>query len=111
MKVLVKPKVTKPWSKEMYEYNDMVAELMKDEIKYAINRANDNDKKNTLNELLSICGGIKMNIHDFTQGEIWEACLEEIESVPNYWLDQEWDYAVKQGLVKDILYKMVGYGK
>ena len=30
---------------------------------------------------------------------------------PNYWLNEEYDYAVKQGLVKDVLYKMVGYGK
>ena len=32
MKVLIKPEIKKPWSKEMYEYNDKVAELMKDEI-------------------------------------------------------------------------------
>ena len=32
MKVLIKPKVTKPWSKEMYDYNDKVADMMKNEI-------------------------------------------------------------------------------
>ena len=36
MKVLIKPKVTKPWSMEMYEYNDKVAELMKDEIQHQL---------------------------------------------------------------------------
>ena len=29
MKVLIKPKVTKPWSKDMYDYNDKVADMMK----------------------------------------------------------------------------------
>ena len=32
MNVLIKPKVTKPWSKEMYDYNDKVADLMKKNI-------------------------------------------------------------------------------
>ena len=32
MKVLIKPQVTKPWSKEMYDYNDKVADLMKENI-------------------------------------------------------------------------------
>ena len=32
MKVLIKPEITKPWSKEMYNYNDKVIDMMKDEI-------------------------------------------------------------------------------
>ena len=27
---MIKPKITKPWSKEMYEYNDYVARLHED---------------------------------------------------------------------------------
>ena len=111
MKVLLKPIVTKPWSKEMYDYNDKVAQIMKVQLEDAINHANDTDRKDVLNELLVICGGIKMNIHDFTRGEIWEECLYKLESVPNYWLHQEWEYAVQQGFVEDILYKMVGYDR
>ena len=32
MKVLIKPEITKPASKEMYNYNDKVIDMMKDEI-------------------------------------------------------------------------------
>ena len=32
MKVLIKPKVTNPWSKDMYDYNDKVADMMKNNI-------------------------------------------------------------------------------
>ena len=32
MKVLIKPEIKKPWSKEMYDYNDKVADMMKQEI-------------------------------------------------------------------------------
>ena len=40
---MIKPKITKPWSKEMYEYNDYVAEFMKMEIETSINEAEQND--------------------------------------------------------------------
>ena len=34
--MIVKPKITKPWNNEMYEYNDIVAGLMKGKIRYSI---------------------------------------------------------------------------
>ena len=37
------PKVTKPWSKEMYEWNDFVATLMKGEIKVQIENSYKNN--------------------------------------------------------------------
>ena len=50
-------KITKPWSKEMYDHIDMVSQLMKLEIiKSIVNFQNDFDK---LNELMVLCGGIK----------------------------------------------------
>ena len=39
MKVLIKPKVTKPWSKEMYDYNDKVADMMKNNIIKSIEKS------------------------------------------------------------------------
>ena len=108
MKVLLKPKTTKPWSKEMYQYNDKVAELMKDNIRESIEKNKTN--WNNLNELMTLCGGIKYG-SGYTIEELYEGCLEELEMVQNYWLNEEYDYAVKQGLVKEVLYKMVGYGK
>jgi len=108
MKVLLKPKVTKPWSNEMYEYNDKVAELMKENILESIE--NNKNNWNILNELMTLCGGIKYG-EGYNIQDLYEGCLEELEMVQNYWLNEEYDYAVKQGLVKDVLYKMVGYGK
>lgn len=108
MKVLLKPKTTKPWSTEMYQYNDKVAKLMKDNIRESIEKNKTN--WNNLNELMTLCGGIKYG-SGYTIEDLYEGCLEELEMVQNYWLNDEYDYAVKQGLVKEVLYKMVGYGK
>ena len=59
MKVLIKPQVKKPWSKEMYDYNDKVADIMKDEIQSQLESAYSNRNTNKINELVTLCGGIK----------------------------------------------------
>jgi len=108
MKVLIKPKVTKPWSKEMYDYNDEVASMMKFEIHKSI-EANKNNW-NILNELMVLCGGIKYG-SGYDIQDLYKGCLDELDIVQNYWLNDEYPYAVKQGLVQDCGYKFVGYDK
>ena len=108
MNVLVKPKVTKPWSKEMYDYNDEVANMMKHNIVESIVKyQNDFDK---LNELMVLCGGIKYG-DGYDIDELYLDVNNEVHNVQNYWLNEEYPYAVKQGLVEPVLYDFVGYGK
>ena len=108
MKVLIKPKVTKPWSKEMYDYNDKVANMMKENIiKSIVKYQNDFDK---LNELIVLCGGIKYG-GGYSIDDLYHDVHHEVETVQNYWLNEEYPYAVKQGLVEDVPYKFVGYDK
>ncbi len=109
MNSITQPTVTKPWSNEMYEWNDMVADLMKVELRIRINQAKEMDDRDKLNELSCVLGGSRFG-DGFTIGEIWERCLKELDRVPNYWLNQEWDYAVHLGLVSDcVKFNFVGY--
>lgn len=108
MKVLIKPQVTKPWSKEMYEYNDKVAGIMKENIIESIETNKNNYDK--LNELMVLCGGIKYG-SGFDIDDLYEDVKQEVGMVQNYWLNDEYPYSVKQGLVKDVPYKFVGYDK
>jgi len=85
------PKITKPWSKEMYEYNDYVANFMKIEIETQINKAEQNDDFETLNELMVLCGGIKYG-DGYTLGELWEDCLNELHNVQTFSLNEEYPY-------------------
>ena len=94
----------------MYEYNDYVAEFMKMEIETKINEAEKNDDFATLNELMVLCGGIRYG-DSYTLGELWEDCLNELQNVQNYWLNEEYPYAVSQGLVPDVKLKFIGYDK
>ena len=108
MKVLIKPKVTKPWSKEMYDYNDEVANIMKHNIVESIVKyQNDFDK---LNELMVLCGGIKYS-SGYSIDDLYSDVHDEVHNVQNYWLNEEYPYAVKQGLVEEVPYKFVGYDK
>lgn len=106
MKVLIKPKVTKPWSKEMYDYNDKVADLMKQNILTSIH-TNRNNWDN-LNELMELCGGIKYG-DGYDIDELYLDVNKEVENVQNYWLNEEYPYAVKKGLVEPVMYEFVGY--
>ena len=108
MKVLIKPKVTKPWSKEMYDYNDKVADLMKNNItKSIVKYQNDFGK---LNELMELCGGIKYG-DGYTIDDLYRDVHDEVDNVQNYWLSEEYPYSVSKGLVDDVPYKFVGYDK
>ena len=103
---MIKPKITKPWSKEMYEWNDIVAGLMKAKIRESIEKNKDN--WNILNELIVLCGGIKYG-DGISYEDLYEGCLDELDSVMNYWLKEEFPYAVKNGLVEPVMYEFVGY--
>jgi len=104
-----KPKVTKPWSKEMYEWNDFVASLMKGEIKVQIENAYKRKDWDKLNELITICGGVRYG-SGFDIDDLYEGCVNEVQNVPNYWLNDEWEYAVKKGIVNDcVKIGFVGY--
>jgi len=104
-----KPKVTKPWSKEMYEWNDFVASLMKGEIKVQIENAYKSNDWDTLNELIGLCGGVRYGA-GFDIDELYEDAQREVDVVQNYWLNDEWEYAVKKGIVNDcVKIGFVGY--
>ena len=106
MKVLIKPKVTKPWSKEMYDYNDKVADMMKKNILKSIH-TNRNNWDN-LNELMELCGGIKYG-DGFSIDDLYLDVNKEVDNVQNYWLNEEYPYYVKKGLVSDIDLEFIGY--
>ena len=102
-----KPKVVKPWSNEMYDWNDKVSDLMKAEIKIQIEKNKDDFDK--LNELITLCGGIKFG-DGYEIEELYDECLKELENVQNYWLNDEWAWSVEQGIVTDcIKIDFVGY--
>ena len=90
----------------MYDYNDKVADMMKKNILKSIH-TNRNNWDN-LNELMELCGGIKYG-DGFSIDDLYLDVNKEVDNVQNYWLNEEYPYAVKNGLVDDVPYTFVGY--
>ena len=99
--------ITKPWSNEMYEHNDKV---MKQSISESLQIAYTLDMEDRLRKLCKYICSYGMG-SDYTMKEIYEEACNELEQVQNFWLDSEWPFMVKDGLVKDIEISFVGYDK
>jgi|TARA_B100000035_G_scaffold15125_1_gene12333 hypothetical protein len=99
-------KITKPWSKEMYDHNDLVSDTMKHNIVESIVKyQNDFDK---LNDLMVLCGGIKYG-DGYSIDELYADVHDEVYNVQNYWLHQEYPYYVEKGLVEKVDLEFIGY--
>tara|TARA_B100000768_G_C10916061_1_gene223657 strand:+ start:60 stop:464 length:405 start_codon:yes stop_codon:yes gene_type:complete len=79
--------ITKPWSTEMYDYNNEVREYMIKEIKKCINSLEDKDTANQLARII--------NPSTYGDGfdivEIKADLLNNAEHYENYWLAEIWD--------------------
>ena len=90
----------------MYNYNDKVADMMKNNIIKSIHK-NKNNWDN-LNNLMDLCGGIKYG-DGYSIDDLYMGVQNEVDNVQNYWLNDNYPYAVKDGLVDDVPYTFVGY--
>jgi hypothetical protein len=87
--------ITKPWSTEMYAYNDDVREYMIKEIKICINSLED---KETANKLARIINPSTYG-EGFDVTEIKADLLNNAETFENYWLAEIWDDLISEDWV------------
>ena len=99
--------ITKPWSKEMYDHNDKVAELMKAEILIRLKNAYQSGDEDDLRKVASIICPTGYG-YGFGFDDIYNESLRELEMVQNYWLNEEFPYGVKEGIVSDIGLEFIG---
>ena len=87
--------ITKPWSSEMYDYNDNVREYMIDETKAAINMVSDETVANKLAKII--------NPYGYGEGYTLESMkadmLKNAENFENFWLAEIWDELIEAGFV------------
>ena len=100
--------ITKPWSKEMYDHNDKVAELMKAELLIRLKNAYQSGDEDDLRKVSSIICPTGYGF-GFDFDDIYNESLRELEIVQNYWLNEEFPYGVKEGIVSDIGLEFIGY--
>jgi len=103
--------ITKPWSKEMYEYNENVKEIMIKEITFSINALQDEEPAQKLAKIINPYGyGQGYDLKDM-QADM----LNNVEYVENYWLAQIWDELIDAEFVQPIfgegneVYHIIGF--
>lgn len=103
--------IVKPWSNEMYDYNENIKEIMYNEIKFSIDVLNDTEKANQL-------AGI-INPYTYGMGHDLESMKEDmsknLESFENHWYYEIWDELIAADFAKPIfgedgeVYNIIGF--
>jgi hypothetical protein len=87
--------ITKPWSSEMYEYNDTVRAYMINEVKTVINMISDETTANKLAKIINPYGyGEGYSLEDMKAD-----MLKNAECFENYWLAEIWDELIEADFV------------
>lgn len=100
--------ITKPWSKEMYDHNDKVSEIVKQNIETALFEIfKDGDEKSLRKISKHICA------HGFGDGysfnDIYDSTMNDLDRAENYWLNEIYPDIVKDGFAPKLKYFFVGY--
>ena len=108
--------ITKPWSQEMYDHNDRVADVVKQNLREALHEALlkfVGDPKDTClpkDDLYVIAKNICAYGWSNQSAEgIYNDAVNELERVQNYWLNSEYPDLVNAGLCPQVEPFFVGY--
>ncbi len=100
--------ITKPWNKEMYDHNEGVSELMKDELSKKLLEAYASDNEDTMRNIGEIINPIQYG-HGYNYHDIFDDLMKNIPDLQNFWLNEEYPYGVEKGIVSKIKYEFIGY--
>lgn len=100
--------ITRPFSKEMYAHNSIVADEAKSNIRRAVN-----NRKWTAEELNEMTRSITAYTFGLwtSREEIREEMLKEVDVLQDWWLAQEYPTLVKEGYCKPLKTGFVGFDK
>jgi len=101
--------ITKPWNSEMYEHNDKVSQLIKVELYTKLEELYKKGNMDTLNEFAGAVG-TKYGFGFDLKG-MYDGITNDLEYLQNYQIEQDLDYYVKKGFVKEPKFGFVGYDK
>ena len=110
--------ITKPWSKEIYDHNDMVSEEMKKNIikKWdTIVKRLDMDQDWCLlsddSEIVKLQKGICWSGYGdgYTLGDVDKEFRDELENMPNYQLHESYSYLAFEGMLPRTSFMLIGF--
>ena len=103
--------ITKPWSKEMYDFNENLKEIMYKEIKFSINALQDEETAQKLAKIVNPYGYGQ----GFDLASMKADMLKNLEGFENYWYYEVWDEMINADFVHPIFdedgqaYNIIGF--
>ena len=102
--------ITKPWSIEMYDHNEILGEKLRIELMETLNTIVEHQGEDEIRKFSkAIC------YHGFGEGYSYDDIVNEtrldIETLPNFQLNEDFDYLEEQGYIKKQPKRFIGYGK
>ena len=91
--------ITKPWSKEMYEFNDSLSEIMIDDIQSLVETLDNEEAAQSLADI----------INPYTYGYGFDLdhmkrdMLNNIETFEKWWLNEIWPQLIDKGFLEPII--------
>ena len=110
--------ITKPWSKEMYDHNDMVSEEMKKNIIqkwealiYEIDPETDWIMFEAESSISKLQRGICYSGFGsgYTLEEVDREFRDEVENMPNYMLHESYSYLAFEGMLPRTSFMLIGF--
>lgn len=102
--------ITKPWSIQMYDHNETLGEKLRIELMETLDKIVKYQDEGELRKFSkAIC------IHTFGEGysvdDIIKETQKDIETIPNFQLNEDFDYLEERGYIKKQPKRFIGYGK
>lgn len=101
--------ITKPWNQKMYDWNELVGKLIKIDLYNKLKEFYDNGDMKGMNKIASSLGPTYGEGYDIDS--MFDAIFVDIEQTQNYHLNDELEWMVKDGLIKEPKFGFVGYDK
>jgi len=110
--------ITKPWSKEMYDHNDIVSEEMKkniikkwDTIIKRLDTDSDWGLLSDDSEIVKLQKGICWSGYGdgYTIGDVDREFRYELENMPNYQLHESYSYLAFEGMLPRTSFMLIGF--
>ena len=110
--------ITKPWSREMYDHNDIVSEEMKKNIIkkwealiYGIDKDIDWENFGDNESVVKLQKGICWSGYGsgYTLGMVDEEFRNEVENMPNYQLHESYSYLGFEGMLPRTSFMLIGF--
>lgn len=101
--------ITKPWNQKMYDWNEIVGKLIKIDLYNKLEEFYQKNDREGMNKIVNTFG--PSYGEGYSNDDVFDSIFDDIAQIQNYQLNEELEWMVKDGLVKEPKYGFVGYDK